>query len=216
MVVVRVGTGETKDFQIHKGLLCYFSGYFRAALSGKWVENSERVLELPTEDISIFAKFAGWLYTTSISDNSEWPTFDEICQVWAFADRREIPMLMNAMINTLSFKVNEEQSFPTEQVGFIYDNTTPEAGLRRLISDMAGRLRYPDQLLTDENRQHWPADAVWDLIKMMCAQTRKRRDKQATAKHPHPLCDFHCHEEGVRCPGVQEVEQQASPVVIDD
>ena len=62
MVEIKVGSAEQKSFFMHKGVLCYYSGYFAAAFSkDSWIESIDRVFDLNTEDAHIFEMFQRWM-----------------------------------------------------------------------------------------------------------------------------------------------------------
>lgn len=61
LVVVLVGP-ESQRFDLHKGLICARSDFFRAALNGHFKE-AEGKIELPEQDPETFKYFVNWLYT---------------------------------------------------------------------------------------------------------------------------------------------------------
>lgn len=63
VITIHVGTGSPPDsrtFQLAKSLLASSSGYFAAALSGRFLEAEENVCRLPEEDTVVFQMFAHW------------------------------------------------------------------------------------------------------------------------------------------------------------
>ena len=59
---MEVGTGDKlRTFEVPKGILCFYSGYFDAALNGPYIEAQEHVCHLPEEDPIIFEGFVYWL-----------------------------------------------------------------------------------------------------------------------------------------------------------
>lgn len=61
MVVVLVGPGKQR-FEIHKGLICSRSDFFKAALTGNFKE-ADGTIALPDHDPATFKYFVYWLYT---------------------------------------------------------------------------------------------------------------------------------------------------------
>lgn len=54
MVTIRVGSGDQKrTFHAYKGLLPFYSGYFRAALSDAWTEGEIGSLRLEDEEADV-------------------------------------------------------------------------------------------------------------------------------------------------------------------
>ena len=62
LVTVLVGSQETQ-FEIHRGLLCASSDFFKAAITGNFKESDQKEIKLPEQDVKIFRFFVHWLYT---------------------------------------------------------------------------------------------------------------------------------------------------------
>lgn len=108
-VDITVGEGDkAKIFKVHKGVLCFYSGYFDGALNGEFEEARKGAVLLDTEDVDVFECFVLWLYTRKLDDGSKcMKSFRPTCELWAFADRRQIPMLMNACVDAVRDTVAE-------------------------------------------------------------------------------------------------------------
>lgn len=81
MVIVLVGPKKQR-FEIHKGLVCSRSDFFKAAFTGAFKEANDGTLTLPEHDPATFKYFVSWLYTGSLRGfyNSESinPTLKEL------------------------------------------------------------------------------------------------------------------------------------------
>jgi hypothetical protein len=63
IVTLRVGaTNKKTHLQIHKGLLCKASPYFRAALERGFKEAETQIIEWPEEELETVRIFQLWLY----------------------------------------------------------------------------------------------------------------------------------------------------------
>ena len=62
LVTVLVGSQETR-FDLHRGLLCASSDFFKAAITGNFKERDHHEIKLPEQDVKIFKFFVHWLYT---------------------------------------------------------------------------------------------------------------------------------------------------------
>lgn len=62
LVTVLVGSQETR-FDLHRGLLCASSDFFKAAITGNFEELDQNEIKLPEQDVKIFRFFVHWLYT---------------------------------------------------------------------------------------------------------------------------------------------------------
>lgn len=65
LITIHVGTGpppsHSRTLHLRKSLLTSSSGYFAAALSGRFLETEENVCRLPEEDPLVFQMFAHWV-----------------------------------------------------------------------------------------------------------------------------------------------------------
>lgn len=75
-IKVTVGTAENQQvFQVNRGLLTHFSGYFKTALGGDYsVEARTGAFNFPEDDPAEFGHFVRWLYTCSSC--KWWPDYD--------------------------------------------------------------------------------------------------------------------------------------------
>lgn len=57
-----VGSEEIR-FDLHRGLLCASSDFFKAAITSNFKERDQNEIKLPKQDVKIFKFFVQWLYT---------------------------------------------------------------------------------------------------------------------------------------------------------
>lgn len=139
IVTVLVGPDE-KSYSLHKGLLCKHSSYFRAALTGSFVEATTQTVRLDEEDPAIFDLFVTWLYTQCIIPNdmsSKDVDWQILAEQYVFAERRSSPSFKNAIIDTLAVKALDTKQFLPQYgtIKWIWDNTGDGASLRRFMVD---------------------------------------------------------------------------------
>ena len=114
---VGLALGNTqKSFKACKGVLCFYSGYFDAAFNGQFQESTNDVVELKTEDPSIFQNFQYWLYTRRFSaeGHSKKVLYSDLIKLWVFGDAHSIPLLQNEAANMLLKKMLTEWHFPRD------------------------------------------------------------------------------------------------------
>lgn len=200
IITVKVGPSK-KSFHSHKGVLSFYSGYFAAALNGNFAESKCGVVHLPDEDPKIFELLVNWLYTRRLPDPPKsGDLFTTLSELWILADRREIPMLANAVLNAIRDETTRLWKVPTVDLPKIYKDTMESSGLRRLAVHLIASTSGP-RIITDENKAKWPVEAVWDVLNFvwkMQKEGAKSLDKKACAEMD--MCAFHMHEEGARCP----------------
>ena len=202
---MKVGQGDTtKTFAIHKGILCFYSGYFEAGMNGNFAESRNNLIELPTEDIGIFERVVPWLYTSRINLLSDTHSaFAIACAIWIFADRRVMPLLADTMIDAIGDAVVESGVVPTTRLHYIYHNTTPDAKLRKFVVMLISRMHDSSFLdtMTDEQREEWPREAMWDVMQAVwAAKDRGVWNKMTkTELEVLKLCEYHQHDQAVDC-----------------
>lgn len=71
LITVYVGSDdEARKFEIRKDILTFYSGYFAAALNGRFTEAEENVCRLPEEDPMIFEMFQHWIHTRTLYEST--------------------------------------------------------------------------------------------------------------------------------------------------
>ena len=135
-----------------------------------------------------------------------------ICKIWAFADRHEIPLLMNITIDAFREQcIKFRDVIPTSILIYIYTITVPGAGLRRLILDIIFWTRDTCEALSEKRRHHWPAEALWELA--IKATAKHVRDSESSGTIV--ICDYHQHENGLKCSNLagSKRKRQTSPEI---
>jgi len=178
------------------------SGYFVAALKDGFAESKQGFIELPDETVGTFRRFFTWLYTKKIElpeKPADMTCYSEIVNLWFFADRREIPLLMNEAVSALRDENVKRWKLPTAHLRLIYENTSPTAGLRRYVRQVVGLCGGESFL--DELKKEYSKEVLWDILDVVW------RLKLAGTAIATPddlsrldLCEYHVHEEGVKCP----------------
>lgn len=152
MVFVDVGA-EQKRYAMHKGLLCSRSGYFKAALTGKFREAEDQVVTLDDEEPETFRMFNAWLYTDVLVEDSD-PlaiSWSSMFNIYIFAEKRIIPLLQNAAIDAI-IRASKKENFPSEEIRHAWAMTGEKSSLRKLLVDL--RLYEGEDYFNDQFRTH--------------------------------------------------------------
>lgn len=164
-----VAIGPLKQaFSIHKGLLCYYSDYFRGAFEGSFKEAVDGKIWLEKEDPAIFDIFNAFLYNRKLQnpDGLAGPglSFGTLIDLWIFGDRFIVPLLQNFAIDSLRQKSDTKNSIPWKtQIRKIYDNTLQGAPLRKIMIDMMAYESCAGEKSRKEFVESWPVEALVDL-----------------------------------------------------
>jgi hypothetical protein len=194
-----VGNNDKKQtFRVHKGLLSFYSGYFRAALEGSWTDSNSDVINLDIEDPLVLGRLVLWLYTNKITDESLMSNYTIIIDLWLFADRRDIPLLMNEMIDALHLDMADNWTMPTGRVSDICENTHSGSALRRMI--MWSIFRTFDATLLDASGvKLWPQEALLDMLSLALTDRPASNLTKDRYKKVKMCPTYHVHEEGASC-----------------
>ncbi|EMC99029.1 hypothetical protein BAUCODRAFT_387901 [Baudoinia panamericana UAMH 10762] len=205
IIIVTVGKElkPFKTFSLHKGVVSYYSGYFQAALKeNTFQEGQSKRIELPDEEVETFEHFVGWLYTRVLPGNSDDYTaeYNGLIKLWILGDKRQIPLLMNVTIDAMRDVLVKRWILPRMSLGLIWENTAPGAQLRRFWIHLMAQVGLRSSL-KDEHKEFWVKDALWDVFRASYEMWRNGRattlNKDAIAKLD--LCEYHCHEDGLKC-----------------
>jgi hypothetical protein len=200
--IVTIEVGENKRaFQVHRGLLTFYSGYFKGALDGDSTEAQNGIMKLKIEEPAVLEEFVTWLYshklrTESVDEDNPDPHYEAITKLWIFADRRDIPLLMNEMIDNLQHSVVSAWTLPNLTLRGVYDNTTEQSTLRRMIVDMYAAISGPIQ---QESLDDFPKQFLFDWLNKLARSTLHVLLTKESYRKIDMCSLFHVHERGVRC-----------------
>lgn len=196
---IEVGKANNKQiFRVHKGFLSFYSGYFKAALEGAWAESNSGIIKLETEDPLVFERFVHWLYTNKITDDTQKAGFRIIIDLWLFAYRRNIPLLMNEMIDALHKEIADSWLMPTDRLHKAYENTAEGSSLRRMLMWTMSRTLRAD-MFDGEYADRWPRPALLEMVRLVLAERPAPTLSQDQYKKVKMCPLYHVHEEGASC-----------------
>jgi hypothetical protein len=142
-ITVYVGP-EKAAFTIHRGPICEASAYFKALFDGTFKETSEKVVTLLEHTPETFDQFLGFAYAKNL-DRTTFQALDEearwmaYSKLYVLADYLDSQTLKATVVGILfarigSARVLKKSACITAQViGYIYENTLRNCGLRKLI-----------------------------------------------------------------------------------
>jgi hypothetical protein len=204
--IVRIKVGKedaTEVFEIHKGLLKFYSGYFGAQVSnieeGRFAEGAANMITVD-EDVAVFKAFKNWLYTRSLpppTDAVSAERYPLLVQLWCFGDRRVIPLLQNECVNKLLSVMQANTEVASGQLRYIYPNTLDDSPLRKFfITRVASRLSGAWGIVDKgRNGANWSEESLRDLAALLLLRPKIETWDELKAR----VCDWHVHEEGVKC-----------------
>ena len=166
-------------FLIHTSLLTTQSPYFRAALTGPFLESKSYTITLDDIDVSHFQLLTTWLYTGSLPPpfKDGRPAYYTLLHVYALADRLCFEGLRNAVTDVMSDLADRTNSVLTpSDTRVLYDGIREGAKLRGLVLDLFG-FKKTDRLL-ESHADEWHAAFLRDLVVQL-----KRPVPQAMARH---------------------------------
>lgn len=169
-------------FNIHEKILRNTSAFFDKALSGTWKEATERTVEMPLDEAEIYKIYAQWLYTGMLpsslggSDNGH-TTFLTLAKAWVFGDKVLDSNFQNTIIDAIKERRVWERlasavylsDLNDPVIPFIYNNTTKQSPLRRLLIDIWLQNWRSDWgcEFTEEQKEKIPKAFLLDITAML-------------------------------------------------
>ena len=160
-------------FEIHRGILCNLSAYFRAAIDGKFKEAQDGRIILPVNDPEIFERFQLWAYRgTLLLQGQEIKNLNStiLTELYIFAEARDVPTLQNAAVDALIQWEVSVKKIPTNALSRIYANTRVTSPIRRLVVDMSVNkddLSNEGWFLVNEEEEDegWPREFLFAMAR---------------------------------------------------
>ncbi|KAF2129974.1 hypothetical protein P153DRAFT_339343 [Dothidotthia symphoricarpi CBS 119687] len=166
-------------FHIHTLLLTASSPYFRAALTGPFLESRQNSITLPDIPVPHFQLLATWLYTSTLAPpfKDGKPAYYTLLHVYALADRLCMEGLRNAVVDALCDVADATNSVPTPtDTRILYDGIRDSARVRELVLDLFA-FKKTGRLL-ERHEEEWDAGFLRDLVVRL-----KSPVKQALVRH---------------------------------
>lgn len=158
-VTLLVGKNKT-PFYVHINLLCDASSFFKAAFTSQFREGSEKKMDLPEEDEALFDLFVQWLYhrqyeiPPSPKDKAKnGGRYMQTMKLYVFADKYDISSLRSLIVEKM-FAVDKKGVLTLDAVAYLYENTSPNASMRRLLADWYA-CSYPSPWYQSDPIRKW-------------------------------------------------------------
>lgn len=193
---------RTETFELHKGVLVFYSDYFRASLDGDFEEAHNKHIHLSSDDVDFetFRIFRGWLYTRVIHDNGKDGkdlSYTTIVKLWIFADAYWVPMLKNLCLDLFAQRYGKHHIWPsTFQISLIYAASSEDSSIRRFIVDLMASARRRTSGCITSSPSGLPHEFLHDLVKALWFRPPILKPSQWKVKG---TCKYHEHPEGVSC-----------------
>lgn len=169
---------KATPFTLHTSLLTSQSSYFRAALTGPFLESSSNTITLDDIDVTHFQLLVSWLYTSVLPApfKDGRPAYYTLLHVYALADRLGLEAARNTVIDVISELADRTNSVLTpSDTRILYDQIRESAPLRTLVLDLFA-FKKTDRLL-EGHGDWWHAAFLRDLtvqLKRPCPQAMQR------------------------------------------
>jgi hypothetical protein len=129
--------GNKKDFVLHKSFVCFHSRFFNAAFNGPFSEGTSQSMIFHTYSLEAFGLFADWIYKEKIPDGpGELPNINELVFLYIIGDHLLVPKLLNQILERINDSVGTTGVLPVALFRHIYENTTVESPLRKMMIDL--------------------------------------------------------------------------------
>ncbi|KAI4907236.1 hypothetical protein J4E90_009738 [Alternaria incomplexa] len=184
-LVVPSSVGETVCLNVHRGVLCKSSAFFKNAIKLEWATQEENVVNLPEDSANTVIDYIKWLYYDKIETQLEEASEDTrekkavaaekayclLADAYVFGEKiidlQYKEAVMKAIFATLK---SYNWNMGPESVNIIYEGTPPGSQLRRFIAE---RIAYEAFVDSDEGVgwlqyiEGYPRDVLVDALKVM-------------------------------------------------
>jgi hypothetical protein len=161
-LVVPRPTGETETLNVHQGVLCKHSEFFKRMMKPEWtsIRDSPNIIDLPDETANTVSDYVKWLYAGRMpltlynaDDNDERgqvaeeaeKVFVMLAEAYVFGEKIVDVRYKNAIVRaTAAARDSSKWNMGPESVGIVYDGTPPGSPLRRMIAESLARLAHDD------------------------------------------------------------------------
>lgn len=130
---------DSKQFTVHKHLICAKSKFFEAACSKLWAEGTEKIVRLPEVKVDAFQAYLVWVYTGRVAVNKGAPRHQlrAIIELYLLGDVLDDVLLRNAAMRSLVINIPVWNVVPSVSlVTHIWASTPTKSPLRQLIIDI--------------------------------------------------------------------------------
>ncbi|PVH96659.1 hypothetical protein DM02DRAFT_644636 [Periconia macrospinosa] len=187
---ILVGSKST-PFQIHTALLTNQSPYFRACLTGPFLEATQQSITLADVSVELFELLVTWLYQAALNPvpfKDGKPAYYTLLNLWILADRLCFEGLRNYIVDLMSDLADSTNSVLTpSDTRILYDQIREDAKIRELVLDLFA-FKKTDKLL-DTHQDRWHAGFLRDLVVRL-----KKPCEQAMQRHQLSMwCPSHWH-----------------------
>lgn len=190
--MITLVVGPSKEiFTVHKTLICNKSPFFDAACNGGFIESVEDIIHLPEDQPAVVELLLDWVYTGEFAnpetESANLISWHNTAALYILADKMQMQDLSNAVIDLWVKNAENTRGNPMCEAAYVYNNTPPEAPLRRLLVEMVARGTMAD--FVGDGLEGVPVEFFHDLsIRLMLL----RRDNiSVSARFWRDLNQYH-------------------------
>lgn len=138
-----------KTFQVYRGALCHYSGYFKTMLNSGFQEGGSEHLELDAVDPQVFQMFYDFMNTGDLvlDGKSNWKV---IVNAHIFADYHLAQEFKNKVMDLYFASIVGTYTLPTSITQPLYRGTSEQSPLRKFHVDVCVAAGNPKSLIGTE------------------------------------------------------------------
>ena len=161
-LVVSRPDGETETLNVHQGVLCKHSEFFKRMMKPEWtsMRKSPNIIDLPNETVNTMSDYVKWLYAGSmpltlcnadgndkreqVAEEAE-KIFVMLANAYVFGEKIVDVRYKNAILRAAAAaKKSSKWNMGPESVAIVYDGTPPGSSFRRMIAESMACLAHDD------------------------------------------------------------------------
>lgn len=170
-------------------------------------ESEEKTIKLPETEVSIFDLFFEWMYSDKRLPNYLVLELDKdngkrlaLAKLWVFGDLYAAYDLQNASLDALRDSLNKRRAMPApEVISYVYSNTVPGAGIRKLLVDYCIETRDITKVMDPAKKRvvQWDGDFCQEAFYHFAARFHdggRDLEKADDVWTERDECEYHVHD----------------------
>lgn len=181
---------------MHKEALCFYSPYYRSLLSGRWEDGKKDEFDADTTSAAL-GLFIRWLYTGTVGIGTADAEWEELTDLYIFANVRLILALrrdiMNMYVDNATLKEGSVWFHEYRDIAKVYEHLPGSSPLRlRIISSYIHHYT-PDVDDEEQKKQRALITPVDFLFEVVEGQARLHKEgAYSMNRYACPCCHRHC------------------------
>ncbi|KAH8590766.1 hypothetical protein B0O99DRAFT_598794 [Bisporella sp. PMI_857] len=167
--IVTLYAGKAKSapkFLVHRSFATHYSTVLKAAFESDFVEGKTQTYRFSDASKEVLELLTHWFYTQDLDLNDEAVQVHNLCKLWVLADEYLIPKLQNQILLAIDNFSKQHQSIYISSVKYLWKNTAPGSGIRRLFLHHCAYWMAPE--IWSDKSDEFPKEMLIEFATLVC------------------------------------------------